>query len=87
MPHAKVNGVELYYEVHGHGDWLVMSHEFAGCVKSWEPQIPAFAHRLPRPRRGWTREDDRQTLFDAVALGLTYFTHGTPSPYVDDFAA
>ena len=46
MSHAKVNGVELYYEVHGHGDWLVMSHEFAGCVKSWEPQIPAFAREF-----------------------------------------
>jgi len=30
MSFARVNGVELYDEVHGPGDWLVLSHEFAG---------------------------------------------------------
>jgi pimeloyl-ACP methyl ester carboxylesterase len=39
MPLAKVNGVALYYEVHGQGPWLVLVHEFAGCYKSWQPQI------------------------------------------------
>ena len=43
MPHARVNGVELYYEVHGQGDWLVLVHEFSGCSKSWQPQLEAFA--------------------------------------------
>ncbi|MBI2491323.1 MAG: alpha/beta fold hydrolase [Candidatus Rokubacteria bacterium] len=48
MPHARVNGVELYYEVHGRGDWLVLVHEFSGCSKSWQPQLAAFAreHRV-----------------------------------------
>ena len=40
---ARVNGVELYYEVHGRGDWLVLSHEFSGGYKSWQPQIEAFS--------------------------------------------
>lgn len=35
--------------------------------------IPAFAHRLPRKRRIWMSEDPRQGLFDAAALGLTYY--------------
>ena len=39
MPLARVNGVALYYEVHGQGPWLVLVHEFAGCYKSWQPQI------------------------------------------------
>lgn len=43
MPYARVNGVELYYEVHGQGDWLVLVHEFSGCYKSWQPQLAAFA--------------------------------------------
>jgi pimeloyl-ACP methyl ester carboxylesterase len=43
MPHANVNGVQIYYEVHGEGDWLVLSHEFAGCYKSWQPQLADFA--------------------------------------------
>jgi len=45
MPLVKVNGVALYYEVHGHGPWLVLVHEFAGSYKSWQPQIdPLGAH-------------------------------------------
>lgn len=48
MPLARVNGVELYHEVHGQGPWLVLVHEFAGCYKSWQPQVEALAarHRL-----------------------------------------
>ena len=46
MPHAHVNGVELYYEVHGQGDWLVLVHEFSGCHKSWEPQLDVFAREF-----------------------------------------
>ncbi len=36
-------------------------------------QIPAFEHRLPRVRKLWMSEDPRQSLFDAAALGLTYY--------------
>ena len=43
MPLAMVNGVELYYEVHGSGPWLVLVHEFAGSYKSWQPQLETFA--------------------------------------------
>jgi hypothetical protein len=31
--------------------------------------------------------DPRQSLFDAAALGITYFARGIPSPYTDDIAA
>jgi pimeloyl-ACP methyl ester carboxylesterase len=43
-----VNGVELYYEIHGEGEWLVLSHEFSGGYKSWQPQVGAFqaSHRV-----------------------------------------
>jgi hypothetical protein len=50
-------------------------------------QIPAFAHRMPRLRRGWVGEDARQAHFDAAALAMTYFSRGIPSPYADDIAA
>jgi len=36
-------------------------------------QIEVFRRRLPRERRRWDSEDVRQSLFDAVALALTYF--------------
>lgn len=35
--------------------------------------IPAFKHRLPPLRKTWMSEDPRQALFDAAALGLTFY--------------
>jgi pimeloyl-ACP methyl ester carboxylesterase len=45
MPHAKVNGVSLYYEEAGSGTPLVLVHEFAGDCRSWEDQVRFFARR------------------------------------------
>jgi len=45
MPIAKVNGVNIYYEVTGDGFPLVLSHEFGGTFKSWEPQARFFSRR------------------------------------------
>ncbi|HEX5768065.1 MAG TPA: 3-oxoadipate enol-lactonase [Burkholderiales bacterium] len=47
---AKVNGIEIYYELHGKEDapWLVLSHSLACSVRMWDPQIEAFkaSHRI-----------------------------------------
>lgn len=53
-------------------------------AKAIATRIPAFAHRIPRLRKPWMSEDPRQSLFDAAALGLTYFSRGIRSPYADD---
>lgn len=45
MPHAFVNGVDLYFETVGGGPPLVFIHELAGDYRSWEPQLRAFARR------------------------------------------
>lgn len=45
MPTAKINSVNLYYEVTGEGFPLVFCHEFGGTYKSWEPQAKFFARR------------------------------------------
>jgi pimeloyl-ACP methyl ester carboxylesterase len=45
MPLASVNGIDLYYEQAGDGFPLVLSHEFAGDYRSWEPQVKFFASR------------------------------------------
>lgn len=47
-------------------------------------QIPAFAHRMPRIRKPWMSEDPRLSLFDAAALGLTYYAWHRPSPYLNN---
>jgi 3-oxoadipate enol-lactonase len=43
MPHARINGIELYYEVHGEGPAIVFAHGAGGNHLSWWQQIPAFA--------------------------------------------
>jgi len=45
MQNALINGVKLYYEVHGEGFPLIWSHEFAGDYRSWEPQVRFFSRR------------------------------------------
>lgn len=37
-------------------------------------EVTVFAHLAPKPRRAWMSESRRQGLFDAAALGLTYYS-------------
>ena len=49
MPTVKVNGVRLYYELHGDsGEPLVLIHGYTGDVSDWRYQIAEFArtHRV-----------------------------------------
>ncbi len=39
------DGVKIHYEVAGEGAPLVLGHEFAGDIGSWEPQVNFFARR------------------------------------------
>ena len=45
MPDIQVNGVRLHYEEAGAGTPLLFVHEFAGDLRSWEPQLRHFARR------------------------------------------
>jgi 3-oxoadipate enol-lactonase len=44
---AKVNGIEINYEIHGKdgAPWIVWSHSLACSVRMWDPQIAAFKDR------------------------------------------
>ena len=42
MPKASINGLNLYYEVHGKGVPLVMIQGFGGNHQAWYFQTPAF---------------------------------------------
>lgn len=42
MPHAKINGTELYYEVHGSGAPVVLAHGGASNHISWYRQVVAL---------------------------------------------
>jgi pimeloyl-ACP methyl ester carboxylesterase len=43
MPYAQADGARLYYEEVGNGFPVVFVHEFAGDLRSWEPQLRYFA--------------------------------------------
>jgi pimeloyl-ACP methyl ester carboxylesterase len=46
MPHLSTDdGVRLYYEETGRGAAIVFVHEFAGDLRSWEPQVRYFSRR------------------------------------------
>jgi pimeloyl-ACP methyl ester carboxylesterase len=57
MPHLTTNdGVKLHYEESGSGTPVVLVHEFAGDIRSWEPQIRFLSRRyrcIAFNARGW----------------------------------
>ena len=45
-------------------------YEIAKKIAQWYPELE---FRLPTKRKPWQAEDERYGIFDATALGLTYF--------------
>ena len=45
---AKVNGIEVNYEIHGKADapWLTFSHSLACSLRMWDAQLAAFKDRF-----------------------------------------
>jgi pimeloyl-ACP methyl ester carboxylesterase len=45
---AKLNGIEINYEVHGEGTPLVLAHGYTASLDMWREQVPALSakHRL-----------------------------------------
>jgi 3-oxoadipate enol-lactonase len=46
MPLARINGIELYYEVNGEGPALVLAHGAGGCHLSWWQQVPVLSRHF-----------------------------------------
>ena len=40
---ARVNGVEIYYEIHGEGEPLVLLHYYEGSHTAWDPWVDSLA--------------------------------------------
>ena len=73
---AEVNGLELYYEVHGDGAPLVMLHAFGGSGTSWSPLVPEFAksYRVILPDlRGHGRSTNPSGLFSHKQAALDMY--------------
>jgi 3-oxoadipate enol-lactonase len=59
LPTARINGIDLWYDVQGAGPTLVLSHGFAGPTAQWPPVINEFRERF------------RLVLYDVRGHGLT----------------
>lgn len=73
MPHMDINGVNIYYESHGHGFPLVLCHGLSGDTEAWVNQVPSFSQRyqvVTWDARGHGRSDSPA---DPNAYGLTRF--------------
>jgi 3-oxoadipate enol-lactonase len=46
MPYAPVNGINLYYEQHGSGPYVLFAHGQGGNHLSWWQQVPVFARHF-----------------------------------------
>lgn len=84
MPAVKVNGVNLYYETHGHGYPVVLIGGLGSQIESWATQVPIYsehfkviafdnrgAGRSDRPEPGYTTRDmadDTSSLMDELGI-------------------
>jgi 3-oxoadipate enol-lactonase len=46
VPKVKVNDIQLYYEVHGQGEPLVLIMGLGASTRGWNMQIPTFSREL-----------------------------------------
>ena len=77
MALATINGIELYYEIHGEGPALVFAHGAGGNHMSWWQQVPVLA------------QSHRCVTFDHRGFGLSREHPGGPGArvFVDDLRA
>jgi pimeloyl-ACP methyl ester carboxylesterase len=56
MPKINIDGVDIYYEIHGEGEPLVLMHHGMGSSRMWDKLLPGFAEKykvIVYDRRGF----------------------------------
>jgi pimeloyl-ACP methyl ester carboxylesterase len=70
--HAAVNGLDLYYEIHGEGEPLILLHGGVGAIEMFGEVLPLLAEgrrviAVDLQAHGRTVDIDRPTTFEAMA--------------------
>jgi pimeloyl-ACP methyl ester carboxylesterase len=72
MAHIRLNGLNIYYEIHGEGETIALLHNGFSCTKMWEgiyPRLVKAGFRiLMYDRRGYGQSDEGQD-FEAYYTG------------------
>lgn len=88
MSYADVNGVRLWYEIHGSGRPLVLLHGGYGAVEMFAPILPAFAARrrvvaVDLQGHGRTADVDRPLRFESMADDIAELLRHLDLPEAD----
>jgi pimeloyl-ACP methyl ester carboxylesterase len=70
--HAAVNGLEMYYEIHGEGEPLILLHGGVGAIQMFGEVLPLLAEgrrviAVDLQAHGRTGDIDRPMTFEAMA--------------------
>jgi len=74
MATININGVTIYYEVHGEGEPLVLIHHGIGCTEMWKELLPGFTRKYKvvlYDRRGFGKSEKGED-FGEYYLGDQY---------------
>lgn len=66
MPHQKINGINLHYEISGRGKSLVFIHGLGSSTRDWEKQVEFFSEHyevITVDLRGHGRSDKPDGLY------------------------
>ena len=76
--HAKAKQIDVRRFTQGAMHEHFGVHTKYAVAEAVAREVPMLAPRLPPKRKAWMSEDARQSLFDAVALGIVYFANVAP---------
>ncbi|MFM0758018.1 alpha/beta fold hydrolase [Paraburkholderia strydomiana] len=71
MPSARINGIDLYYEIHGSGPLLYLISGLGGSARFWEPNLAALARNhtvVLHDQRGTDRSERPETPYSVELL-------------------
>ena len=75
MPTLDRDGVQIYYETHGSGPAILLTHGFSATAAAWQPQVEALAQRyqlITWDMRGHGQSDspdDPAAYSEALTIG------------------